>query len=100
MRARPKLEVATELGVPIFVHPVAPQPLPRQMFPMGSSGLCLRGSAARPSWKSALAGAGLGIEFNEHLEPEDASLETSRGSLTVTSTMIGPVRAAVESAAI
>lgn len=37
-QARPTLEVAGKLGVPIFVHPVAPQPLTRQMAPYGLIG--------------------------------------------------------------
>jgi aminocarboxymuconate-semialdehyde decarboxylase len=37
-QARPTLEVAAELGVPVFVHPVAPQPLTRQMAPYGLIG--------------------------------------------------------------
>jgi aminocarboxymuconate-semialdehyde decarboxylase len=37
-QARPTLEVAAKLGVPVFVHPVAPQPLTRQMTPYGLIG--------------------------------------------------------------
>lgn len=37
-QARPTLEVAARLGVPVFVHPVAPQPLTRQMAPYGIIG--------------------------------------------------------------
>jgi aminocarboxymuconate-semialdehyde decarboxylase len=37
-QARPTLEVAAKLGVPIFVHPVAPQPFTRQMAPYGPIG--------------------------------------------------------------
>jgi aminocarboxymuconate-semialdehyde decarboxylase len=36
--ARPTLEVAARLGVPVFAHPVAPQPLTRQMAPYGVVG--------------------------------------------------------------
>ena len=44
--ARPTLEVAARLGVPVFVHPVAPQPLTRQMAPYGVVGtLFARGTA-------------------------------------------------------
>ncbi len=32
-QARPTLEVAAKLGVPVFAHPIAPQPLTRQMTP-------------------------------------------------------------------
>jgi predicted TIM-barrel fold metal-dependent hydrolase len=37
-QARPTLEIAAKLGVPVFVHPVAPQPLTRQMAPYGLIG--------------------------------------------------------------
>jgi aminocarboxymuconate-semialdehyde decarboxylase len=37
-QARPTLEVAARLGVPVFVHPVAPQPMTRQMAPYGLIG--------------------------------------------------------------
>lgn len=37
-QARPTLEVAAKLGVPVFVHPVAPQPLTKQMSPYGLIG--------------------------------------------------------------
>jgi predicted TIM-barrel fold metal-dependent hydrolase len=36
--ARATLEVAAKLGVPVFAHPVAPQPLTRQMAPYGLIG--------------------------------------------------------------
>lgn len=37
-QARPTLQVAAKLGVPVFAHPVAPQPLTRQMAPYGVIG--------------------------------------------------------------
>ncbi len=37
-QARPTLEVAARMGVPVFVHPVATQPLTRQMTPYGVVG--------------------------------------------------------------
>ena len=37
-QARPTLEVAAKFGVPVFVHPVAPQPLTKQMAPYGLIG--------------------------------------------------------------
>ena len=44
-QARPTLEVAARLGVPVFVHPVNPQPLTSQMVPYGRIGtLFARGS--------------------------------------------------------
>jgi aminocarboxymuconate-semialdehyde decarboxylase len=45
-QARPTLEVAARLKVPVFVHPVAPQPLASQMAPYGIIGaLFARGTA-------------------------------------------------------
>jgi predicted TIM-barrel fold metal-dependent hydrolase len=38
LQARPTLAAAAEQGVPVFVHPVAPQPLTRQMAPYGIIG--------------------------------------------------------------
>jgi predicted TIM-barrel fold metal-dependent hydrolase len=44
--ARPTLEAAAALGVPVFVHPVAPQPLTKQMARYGVVGtLFARGTA-------------------------------------------------------
>ena len=37
-QARPTLEVAAKFGVPVFAHPVAPQPLTKQMAPYGVIG--------------------------------------------------------------
>lgn len=37
-QARPTLEVAAKFSVPLFVHPVAPQPLTKQMAPYGLIG--------------------------------------------------------------
>jgi aminocarboxymuconate-semialdehyde decarboxylase len=37
-QARPTLEVAAKLGVPVFAHPIAPEPLTRQMTPYGLVG--------------------------------------------------------------
>ena len=45
-QARPTLVMAARLGVPVFVHPVAPQPLTRRMAPYGVIGtLFARGTA-------------------------------------------------------
>ena len=52
-QARPTLEVAAKLGVPVFVHPVAPQPLTRRWRPMGSSAPCSR--AVRSNSASLIA---------------------------------------------
>jgi predicted TIM-barrel fold metal-dependent hydrolase len=37
-QARPALEVAAKLEVPVFAHPIAPQPLTKQMAPYGLIG--------------------------------------------------------------
>jgi len=37
-QARPTLEVAAKLEVPVFAHPIAPQPLTKQMAPYGLIG--------------------------------------------------------------
>lgn len=45
-QARPTLETAAKLGVPVFLHPVAPQPLTRHMDSYGQVGhLFARGTA-------------------------------------------------------
>jgi predicted TIM-barrel fold metal-dependent hydrolase len=45
-QSRPTLEVAARLGVPVFIHPVAPPALTRQMAPYGLVGtLFARGTA-------------------------------------------------------
>lgn len=56
-QVRPTLEVAAELGVPVFVHPVAPQPLTRQMAPYGLVGsLFARGTANSASLVALVEG--------------------------------------------
>ncbi|MGH2361936.1 MAG: amidohydrolase family protein [bacterium] len=56
-QARATLEVAAKLGVPVFVHPVAPQPLTRQMVPYGLIGsLFARGTANSASLIALIEG--------------------------------------------
>lgn len=56
-QARPTLEVAAKLGVPVFVHPIAPQPLTRQMTPYGLVGtLFARGTVNSASLISLVEG--------------------------------------------
>jgi aminocarboxymuconate-semialdehyde decarboxylase len=56
-QARPTLEVAATLGVPVFVHPVAPQPLTRQMAPYGLIGtLFARGTVNSASLIALIEG--------------------------------------------
>jgi predicted TIM-barrel fold metal-dependent hydrolase len=40
-QARPVLQAAAELGVPVFAHPINPQPLSRQLAPYGRLGTLL-----------------------------------------------------------
>jgi len=56
-QARPTLEVAAKFGVPVFVHPVAPEPLTRQMTPYGLIGtLFARGTVNSASLIAMLEG--------------------------------------------
>src|SRR4051794_19705688 len=56
-QARPTLEVAAKLGVPVFVHPVAPQPLTKQMAPYGLIGtLFARGTVNSASLIALIEG--------------------------------------------
>jgi predicted TIM-barrel fold metal-dependent hydrolase len=56
-QARATLEVAASLGVPVFAHPVAPQPLTWQMAPYGLVGtLFARGTANSASLIALLEG--------------------------------------------
>lgn len=56
-QARPTLAAAAALGVPVFVHPINPQPLTRQMAPYGRLGtLFARGSINAAALVSLLEG--------------------------------------------
>ncbi len=56
-QARPTLEVAAKLGVPVFVHPIAPEPLTRQMTPYGVIGtLFARGTVNSASLLALVEG--------------------------------------------
>ena len=58
--ARPTLEMAAKLGVPVFVHPVAPQPLTKQMAPYGLIGtLFARGTVNGAALIALLEGGAL-----------------------------------------
>ncbi len=58
-QARPTLEVAATLGVPVFVHPVAIQPLTRQMAPYGPIGTLFARGAANSAALIALLEGGV-----------------------------------------
>lgn len=56
-QARPSLAAAASLGVPVFVHPVAPQPLTKQMAPYGLIGtLFARGTVNSASLIALIEG--------------------------------------------
>jgi predicted TIM-barrel fold metal-dependent hydrolase len=58
-QARPTLEVAAKLGVPVFVHPVAPQPLTKQMSPYGLIGTLFARGTVNSAALIALVEAGV-----------------------------------------
>ena len=62
-KARPTLEVAASLGVPIFAHPVAPQPLTRQMEPYGLIGTLFARGAVNSAALIALVEGGVFSEL-------------------------------------
>ena len=58
-QARPTLEVAANLGVPVFAHPIAPQPLTRQMAPYGLIGTLYARGAVNSAALIALVEGGV-----------------------------------------
>src|SRR3954447_26793517 len=58
-QARPTLEVAAKLGVPVFAHPIAPQPLTRQMTPYGLIGTLFARGAVNSAALIALVEGGV-----------------------------------------
>ncbi len=62
-QARPTLEVAAKLGVPVFVHPVAPQPLTRQMAPYGLIGTLFARGTVNSASLIAMAEGGVFTEL-------------------------------------
>ena len=61
--ARPTLEVAASLGVPVFAHPIAPQPLTRQMEPYGLIGTLFARGAVNSAALIALVEGGVFSEL-------------------------------------
>lgn len=57
--ARPTLEVAAQFGVPVFVHPVAPDALTRQMAPYGLVGALYARATVNSAAVIALAEGGV-----------------------------------------
>ena len=118
-QARPTLEVAARLGVPLFVHPVALQPLTRQMTPYGLVGtLFARGTVNAASLIALLEGGvcselpGLRVVVTAHaigglamaagLSPQSrlpgGTIEMMRRHVFVDTTLVHPavIRACVE----
>src|SRR5262249_53717465 len=62
-RARPTLAVAARLGVPVFAHPVAPQPLTRQMAPYGVIGTLFARGTVNSACLIALVEGGVFAEL-------------------------------------
>ena len=58
-QTRPTLEVAARLGVPVFAHPIAPQPLTRQMTPYGLIGTLFARGAVNSAALIALVEGGV-----------------------------------------
>jgi len=62
-QARPTLAVAAQLGVPVFAHPVAPQPLTRQMAPYGVIGTLFARGTVNAATLIALVESGVFAEL-------------------------------------
>jgi aminocarboxymuconate-semialdehyde decarboxylase len=62
-QARPTLAVAATLGVPVFAHPVAPQPLTRQMAPYGVIGTLFARGTVNSACLIALVEGGVFAEL-------------------------------------
>ena len=62
-QARPTLQVAARLGVPVFAHPVAPQPLTRQMAPYGVIGTLFARGTVNSAALIALVESGVFAEL-------------------------------------
>lgn len=64
-QARPTLETAARLGVPVFVHPVAPQPMTRQMAPYGLVGTLFARGAINGASLIALIEGGVFAQLSD-----------------------------------
>src|SRR5262249_10872014 len=62
-QAPPTLEFAASLAVPVFAHPVAPQPLTRQMAPYGVIGTLLARGTVNAASLIALVEGGVFAEL-------------------------------------
>jgi len=102
--ARPALEMAAKLGVPVFVHPVNPQPMTARMVPYGRIGtLFARGTInaqalialveggvfeSLPDLRvvvTALAYGGLAVaaEFDDHSKSGDSAIAVMRKHVAI-----------------
>jgi predicted TIM-barrel fold metal-dependent hydrolase len=118
-QARPTLEVAAKLGVPVFAHPVAPEPLTKQMTPYGLIGtLFARGTVNGASLIALVEGGvfsqlpGLRVVVTAHavggvamaagLSPQSrlpsGTIEVMRKHVFIDTTLIHPavIRACVD----
>jgi predicted TIM-barrel fold metal-dependent hydrolase len=62
-QARPTLEVAAKFGVPVFAHPIAPEPLTKQMTPYGLIGTLFARGVANGASLIALVEGGVFSEL-------------------------------------
>jgi len=62
-QARPTLGVAAKFGVPVFAHPIAPEPLTRQMTPYGLIGTLFARGAVNGTSLIALVEGGVFSEL-------------------------------------
>src|SRR3954467_9802133 len=62
-QARPTLQVAAKLNVPVFIHPVAPQPMTKQMAPYGLIGTLFARGAVNSASLIALVEGGVFSEL-------------------------------------
>jgi aminocarboxymuconate-semialdehyde decarboxylase len=64
-QARPTLRAAAELGVPVFAHPINPQPLSRQLAPHGRLGTSLARGTVNAATLVALLESGVFDELSK-----------------------------------
>jgi predicted TIM-barrel fold metal-dependent hydrolase len=117
--ARPTLEMAAKLGVPVFAHPIAPQPLTAQMTPYGLIGtLFARGAvnsaalialveggvfAQLPGLRvvvtaHAIGGLGMAAGLSDQSRMSSGAIETMRKHVYIDTTLCHPalIRASVD----
>ena len=64
-QARPTLEIAAKYGVPVFMHPIAPEPLTKQMTPYGIVGTLFARGTVNSASLIAMVEGGVFAELPE-----------------------------------